>query len=198
MKLLYFYLFLIFGIMFNSNAQQNIEWSPDVVLEFSDFKSKRTKVDPSVDSYLIQAGSKIDFLINMTNAEFMFTKNFNSKVTAIFNPNASLIIAPNDKIANSLINFARYQFDLTELYSRKFRKMLYENKGTFSNISYIMPLYERIQEELVERSGEAGDTSNLGIHADVLEKLHLAVRLELTEYEDFCKTCTPPKNKKKK
>ncbi|MFD2035097.1 hypothetical protein ACFSKL_09860 [Belliella marina] len=198
MKHLFTLFFLVFGFNVVPFAQQNIEWSPEVVLELSDFQSKRTRIDPTVDSYLIQTGSKVDFLVSMSNAEFLFTKNFNSKVTAIFSPNASLIIAPNENVANSLLNFARYHFDLTELYARKFRKMLFENKGAFSSINFIMPLYDNVQEELVARSGEAGDVSGLGMDGAELEKLHLAVKLELTDYEDFCKTCKPPKDKKRK
>lgn len=198
MRILSVVVLIFFSSFQASFGQQNIEWSPDVVLEFSDFKSKRSKIDASVDNYLIQSGSKIDFLVSMSNAEFMLTKNFNSKVKSVFTQNASLIVAPNEEIAAKLVNFARYQFDLTEFYARKFRKSLYENKGTFSSFEFILPLYEKVQEELVARSGEAGDITSLGMNETELETLHTAVKLELTIYGDFCSTCKPPKPKKKK
>jgi hypothetical protein len=44
----------------------------------------------------------------------MFTKNFNSKVDCNFQRDAALIVAP-DSTANKLVQFAQYQFNLSEL-----------------------------------------------------------------------------------
>jgi len=175
-------------------AQETIEWSPEYQLKLADFQSKRSKIDGDV--IFIQSASKMDFSFAMSNYEFMLTKNFNSKVSCTFSPKSAVLIAPDEDTAQKMVKFAQYQFDLNELYARKFRKMLFENKGAFSSINYINPLFETIQNELSERHSEASEVTNLGLDGDLLLPLHLEVLDEIEALRDFCKTCKPPKIKK--
>ncbi|WP_373520730.1 hypothetical protein [Aquiflexum sp.] len=176
-------------------SQDIIEWDQQYQVKMEDFQSKRSKIDGEV--ILIQTSAKMDFAFAMSNYEFMLTKNFNSKVTNTFSPKSAVLIAPDLETATKLVKFAQYQFDLNELYTRQFRKMLYENKGAFSSITYINPLFENVQNELTERYSEAAEITNLGLEQEVLLKLHLEVLDEIAELKDFCKTCKPPKVKKK-
>ena len=178
-----------------SHAQQIIDWSPEYNLTFEDFLSKQTKIGFG-DTHQINSTSSMSFSFNMSNYEWMFTKNFNSKVSNTFNKNAAVLISPNLEIANSLLDFANYQFDLVELYARKFRQKLYENKGAFSNPTFFQPIFNEIQTELNERHAEAGEVSNLGIKSEILKELHLEVLKEIATLSDFCKECKPPKVKK--
>lgn len=187
--------FVFLLLLQTSFAQQIIDWSPEYELTFDDFLSKKTKIGFG-DTYQINSTAGMGFSFQMTNYEWMFTKNFNSKVTNTFNKNAAVLVAPNLEIANSLLAFANYQFDLVELYARKFRQKLYENKGAFSNPTFFQPIYNEIQSELNERHSEAGEVSNLGIKSEVLKELHQEVLAEIAELGDFCKDCKPPKAKK--
>lgn len=132
----------------------------------------------------------------MSNAEFMFTRNFNSKVNCVFNKEASSLVAPNDKIAEDLVAFARYEFDLSELYARKFRKKLYEEKSTFSGVNFVKPAFDEMQKEFNSRDTMAGKTTDLGRNREELSKLHREVLAEIELLSDFCKTCKPAKKKK--
>lgn len=182
-------------LLHSLTAQQIIDWSPDYELTFEDFLSKKTKIGYG-DTYQINSTAGMGFSFQMTNYEWMFTKNFNSRVTSTFNKNAAVLVAPNLDIANSLLAFANYQFDLVELYARKFRKKLYENKSAFTNPSFLEPIYNEIQAELNERHAEAGELSNLGIKSEVMKELHQEVLVEIASLGDFCKECKPPKAKK--
>jgi hypothetical protein len=188
-----FFLFLAFTV--SSHSQQIIDWSPEYDLTFEDFLSRQTKIGYG-DTYQINSTASMGFSFQMTNYEWMFTKNFNSKVTNTFNKNAAVLVAPNLEIANNLLAFANYQFDLVELYARKFRKKLYENKGAFTNPSFLEPIYNEIQMELNERHAEAGEITNLGVKSEILKELHQEVLAEITALGDFCKDCKPPKAKK--
>lgn len=86
----------------------------------------------------------MEFAFYMSNAEFMFTKNFNSKVSNSFKRESASIIAPDTAMALNLLSFAQYQFDLRELYARKFKKELYDGKTAFSNVSFYQPLFTKI------------------------------------------------------
>ena len=92
----------------------------------------------------------------------MFTKNFNAKVNCVFNRGAACLIAPDTVLALDILNFAQYEFDLSELYARKLRRRIFEKKGAFSDAGFINPIYEEIQGELSERVSVSGKNTDLG------------------------------------
>jgi hypothetical protein len=105
-------------------------------------------------------------------------------------------VAPDTLTAYSLLKFARYDFDLSELYARKLRKKLFEEKGAFSDASFFKPIFDQIQNEYSERRTQAVKDTELGIEAEQLARLHADVLKEIAEYPDYCKTCKPLKKKK--
>ena len=113
----------------------------------------------------------------------------------MFTKSAAVLIAPDSTIANQLVNFAQYDFDLTELYARNFRKQLYEKKGAFSSARFFQPIYDTLQQQYVARDAEAGKLTNFGQDSGKLAELHNAVLQEIDSLSDFCKTCKPKKNK---
>jgi len=185
---------IIFSFVLVSFGQQRIQWSNDYQLSINDFASPKTKV--GAQNNYINSSAQMDFSFQMSNAEFMLTKNFNTKVSTIFVPEAAVILADSESSMEKLLNFARYEFDLIELYSRKFRKSMYDNKGAFSSISFFESLYHELQIELTGRHSDAAEETNLGFVEDRLALLHTEVKSELEEFADFCKDCKPPKKKK--
>lgn len=97
-----------------SIGQNTVEWDGVYQLTFSDFQSPATEIGNS-SMYSIHSGSGMYFSFYMSNAEFMFTKNFNSKVDCSFKRSSAALIAPDSSIAMNLLLFARYEFDLNEL-----------------------------------------------------------------------------------
>src|SRR6478609_8493552 len=134
MRILLTFTLLIIGLL--TNAQPIIEWNENYKLGLSDFQSPSTEVGPKVSIISLQSGSNIDFSFYMSNAEFITTKNFNSKVACTFNRKSASLIAPDTTSAMDLLAFSQYGFDMAELYARKLRKRLYEEKGAFSNASF--------------------------------------------------------------
>jgi hypothetical protein len=189
-------LVLLFSLLFNLvNAQSVIEWTPDYKLQLSDFQGEGTKIG-GIDIYSLHSASTVGFTVQMTNIQFMMTKNFNSKVDCDFTPEVASLIAPNEEIAQKLLDFAQYEFDVCELYARKLRKALYEEKGTFSDMSYMMPIYNKIRKESTDRIAIAGRQSDVGRNSEKLKELHDEVVKEIAELPDYCKTCKPNKKKK--
>jgi hypothetical protein len=178
------------------NAQNIIEWDKNYKLQLSDFQAMTTQVGNS-NIYSLHSSSRMEVFFQMSNYEFMLSKHFNSIVKCSFTRNLASLIAPDEEIANSLLNYAQYQFDLGELYSRKLRKRLYEEKRAFSSITFFQPIYDDVQKEFVEREAFAGRETDIGREKARLTVLHEAVLEEINELSDFCKTCKPPKRKKK-
>jgi hypothetical protein len=182
-------------LTFTTQGQNMLEWDKDYKLQFSDFQSPSTQIGQT-NVYSLYTGVHMDFAFHMSNTEFMFTKNFNSKVNCSLNKAAAYIIATDNMKATELLNFAQYEFDLTELYVRKFRQKMFSNKGAFSNVNFFKPLYDEVQLELSSRHASATKLTDMGVKSNLLNELHQEVLDELTQLADFCKTCKPPKRKK--
>jgi hypothetical protein len=186
-------------LVFNYSFSQNtIEWSDDYKLKISDYASPQSEVNSELDSYTIFPGAQINMNFQMSNYEFMFTKNFNSKVNVIFSRNLAAIIAPDSLIAYQLVKYGQFSFDLRELYARKLRKEIYEKKGAFSGINMFEPLYNKLSEEMNVVDARILKSTNFGKDLELLGEEHKKVLLEIDTYSDFCKDCKPPKKKKKK
>ncbi len=178
-------------------SQNEIEWDGVYELQITDFKSNATKIG-NVDIYSMHTGSSMGFSYQMSAGEFMFTKNFNSRVYCTINQLSASLVAPDSIVANDLLNFARYEFDLSELYARKFRKRLFEEKRTFSSGNFFDPIFDEIQHEYTERHAIAATDTDLGRNKLKLNELHNKVLEEISELSEYCKSCKPPKKKKNK
>ena len=132
----------------------------------------------------------------MSNVEFMFTKNFNAKVISSFKRDAASIIVTDSITAKYLLNFAQYEFDLSELYARKLRKEIYDKKGTFSDVSFLQVLFNSIQQHYTEDHAMASKNTNLGQEEEKLAAIHSVVLQKINELPDLCKSCKPPKKAK--
>ena len=172
-----------------------MEWNPDYELQLSDYQSSESEIDSTLTSYSIYSGSKIDFSFNMNSVSFMFTKNFNSKIKAVFQKNLAVLIAPDALTANQLLRFGRYDFDLVELYSRKIRKKIYEEKGAFTDAKFFQPIFNELQEEMNTVSAQVFKATNFGKDDAMLQKEHDKVKQEIKLLSDFCPSCKPIKLK---
>ncbi len=179
-------------------GQSVITWSSDYELKLSDFQSPQTEINKKLSSYSIFSGINLDFAFDMSAYKFIVTKNFNDKVKTTFNKNAAIITASDSIIANFLVKFVQYNFDLTELYARKFRKELYEKKGAFSSTNFFKPIFEKLQEEMNLESSRVLKATDLGKNEELLALEHDKVLLEIQTYSDYCLKCKPPKNRRKK
>lgn len=189
---------LTISLSVNSFSQSIIAWTPEYTLALSDFQSAQTEINGDLSSYAIFPGTSMDFLFQMSSYEFMFTKNFNSKVNCTFNRNVAVITAPDSIIAQQLVRFGQFTFDLAELFSRKFRKELYEQKGAFSSASFFQPIYNELQAKMNEISARVLKQTDLGREKDLLQEEHRKILTQIESLSDYCKECKPPKRKKKR
>ena len=180
-----------------AQGQDKIEWTPEVELTIADYQSPSTEINKTLTMYSINSNASFEFGFAMSYGEFMFTKNFNNKVKTVFYRNSSYLTAPSDDLANELVGFGRLEFDLAELSARKFRKRLLESKGAFSNTAFFQPLYEEVSAEHRARHGELAKLTDMGRKVELLEEARGTIRTEINELSDYCRTCKPPKKKKK-
>ena len=175
-------------------AQETIvEWSPNKILELEDFQSPQTKINDRLNSVYLQSGVQIDMAFQMSNITFMFTKNFNSKITCSFHKDAASLMAPDSVKAQQLVRLAQFDFDLSELYTRKIREQLYENKKAFSDVSFFQPYFDKMIAERNKISSETYEMSDFGNDLVYLDEKHGQVIQEIQQLKDYCKECKPSK-----
>jgi hypothetical protein len=95
--------------------------------------------------------------------------------------------------ANKRLDFARYEFNLSALYSRKLHKEIYEQKGLFSDVSFLKIICGQRQKKYNEEHAKAAKSTNLGLETTQLTTLHAEVLKPIQSYPDFCKSCKLPK-----
>jgi len=196
MRLFFLLSFCLCGLVVFCQDKQ--EWAEDYLIQFADFQNQGTEIDPALDSYSLSDGMLMEFGMQKNVYSFAFSKNFNSNVVASFSRTSAVLVAPDSLIAQKLVSFARYSFDLTELYARKFRKRLYEEKETFSRSDFYQPLFEEVNAELKEVHSRVLKLTEFGQDEAVLRHEHQLVKDRILELGMFCKECKPPKKPQKK
>ena len=192
------FVMLLMDLPMLSFSQSIVDWTPDYHLTLSDFQSPQTEISDQLSSYSLFSGADLGFSFHMSTYEFMFTKNFNSKVSCTFNKEAAIITAPDSAIAQQLVSFGQFSFDLTELFARRFRQELHEQKGTFSSISFFQPIYDKLQTEMNAINARMLKQTGLGKDEVLLREEHEKVLLQIESLSGYCKDCKLPKRRKKK
>ncbi len=182
--------------VFICNAQQHVlDWNGKYQLQLSDFMSTATEIGPSVIS--LQTGASIDFAYhNMTQGEFTLARNFNSRVNCRMSKESASIVAPDTATAINLVKFARFEFDLSELYARKFRQRVFNEKDNAIDAAVFQPIYNEIQREFNIRQTNASKETQLGQNEVALRQLHADVLTEINQLSEFCKECKPKHRKR--
>ncbi len=177
-------------------SQEKVSWTSDLTITEHSFKGAIPNlVDDLVQQYYFAC--TYDFSFHMMSMQFAFTKNFNQYVNAYYIPTHSWI--ESGELTSQLILMANLDFDLAELYARKFRKKLYEAKNVGSNIDFFCSLHNENNKEYTTEHAEIH--SELRTVDNAEEYLHqkiLEINSKIEDLSEFCKTCKPKKKKKRK
>ncbi|WP_420151234.1 hypothetical protein [Spirosoma sp.] len=171
-------------------AQDVIEWSPTYRLTKADFQLKPSNAGNGQRYY---AACQMDFSYRMSNYEFMFTKNFNRFSRAIFNRKASWM--DEGPLTDRLLDMAQLDFDLVELYTRKIRKRMYEEKRAFSNGDFYQQAINELQRLYSERLAQIVRDTDGGQSEVRTREIHEQIVREINELDEYCKECKPAKKK---
>ena len=188
--------FLMLGTI-SYGQSEAVDWSSNYKLKLEDFQNPETEINGEGSSLFIQSGATIELAFQMNNLAFMFTKNFNNKILCKFYKESAVLVAPGSLDVPRLIKLAQFDFDLSELYARKIRKEIYENKKTFSKADFFEPYFNKMIAERNGISSKIYKASDFGKKIEVVEKEHTKVVKEIELLHDFCFDCKPPRKKRK-
>ena len=180
-QLLFSLLFIVFSstVVFaqpGSNPN-HLYWSATRKLNVEDFliKTGELKDHSSMAQYMME--------FQVHGFDFM-TRNFNKKVKNYMIKSASWIDTTHN-LANSL----RYQqalFDLHEVYTRRFRKLLKENRGKIaSGVEIAQKLNDQATTDLANRRIELETDTRSGTDMEKLAQWEIQILVELKELKAF-------------
>lgn len=152
-------------------------WSADYKLKVEDFliKTKHLETMPSFAHFSLDYQvSGFDFL----------TKNFNKKVRNNFIRSASWIDTTID--FSQTLNYQQTLFDLCEIYARKFRKALKENKRKIAKgTAIVQQLNEQFMSEFAKRRVHYDRETKFGADGIKQKDWAFQIQKELTELANY-------------
>jgi hypothetical protein len=171
------FLFILFSKMTFSQEPNKLFWSSSKKLTSEDFKIK-TGNNETTHSF---AQFSIDY--NLNGFDFL-TKNFNKKVQNYMIPSASWMDTTENLSQN--IKYQQTLFDLSEIYVRKFRKELRENrKKIFKGIEFTEKINSEILTDFSKRRIEYDKDTNFGTNPKMQKNWELLIQKELIELANY-------------
>ncbi|MCB0519048.1 MAG: hypothetical protein KDD27_08920 [Saprospiraceae bacterium] len=156
-----------------------VHWSATRKLTVDDFGIKIQNGDASPCFAQYSVGYQVggfDFL----------RKNFNQKVSNYMIKSASWIDTTGD--VSTLLRYQQTLFDLCEIYTRRFRKALKENrKKILTGTDFIEALNEQIMTDFANRRLLFEQETNSGLLPDRHRLWEIQIRKELDELEEFAR-----------
>ncbi|MDY0780020.1 hypothetical protein [Tenacibaculum sp. IB213877] len=154
-------------------------WSETNKLKAEDFKLKLENQSSDV------IGSQ--FLISYEAKGFDFLKrNLNQRVKNIFISNSSWIDSSKTDDINLHIEFHQLQFDLSEIYTRKFRKRLLINKKKISKgFDEVNKIHNEISEEFTKERMLFINETKSGRNKTQLDEWKLKIKEQLLSLHEF-------------
>ena len=132
--------------MVGQNLQEGKKrWSAEERLTVDDYKIKNSDIN--------NEAVYSRFMISHAVSGFDFMKrNLNQRIVNLFLGNASWIDTTKVASLEKHLDFQQLQFDLAEVYARKFRKRLWESKG---KITTGFDIVNKIENEIMSGLSEA-------------------------------------------
>lgn len=155
----------------------HLHWSATRKLTVNDFVIKTGQLEHN--SSLAQYSMEFQ----VSGLDFM-TRNFNKKVKNYMIRSASWIDTVHN-VGHSL-RFQQALFDLHEVYARRFRKLLKENRGKIAGgTEIVQKLSEQVSTELANRRTEFEADTRSGLDADRLAQWEAQILVELKELKAY-------------
>jgi len=171
---------LTIGLFMNGFSQDNPDfllWSSSHKLAIDDFGIKKN------DSNSGLSFAQFSMEYSVSGFDFM-TKNFNKKVKNTIIKSASWI----DTTQNVELSL-RYQqtlFDIAEIYTRRFRKELRENRKQIANgLTIVQEINSRISSDFAKRRLQFDSETNSGTNIEKQLIWEQQIKQELLELSDY-------------
>jgi hypothetical protein len=180
MNRLTIYIYVLFLSTFFVYGQENtgkLQWSATKKITVDDFYIK-TRAKESIASF---AQFSIEYQVNGLN---FLTKNFNKKVQNYMIKPASWIDTATN--VNRSLLYQQTLFDIAEIYTRKFRKALRDNrKKLIQGTQIVAELNNKIMTDFAKRRVDYDMGTKFGEDSIIQKEWESQIQKELSELGDF-------------
>lgn len=171
---------LTIGLFINGFSQDNSDyllWSSSYKLTTDDFGIKKN----DKNSGLSFAQFSMEYSVN--GFDFM-TKNFNQKVkNTIIKPASWIDTTQNVDLS---LRYQQTLFDIAEIYARRFRKELRENRKKIAKgLTIVQEINSRISSDFAKRRLQYDSETNSGINNEKQLVWEQQIEQELLELADY-------------
>ena len=169
-------------VAFTAFGQARKEWQEGYKLSVLDFEAEAPKnQEGRGQSYYLAAN--LDYKKATSSSEPKLAKDLNQYVTAYFIPAQSWL--QQGEGTEILLKYAQMDFDLLELYARKYRKRLYNEKIAHVNSHFIQQAQQEVDTAIAKRRGEM--LQAVAESDSKAESFHEQVLKEIAELAQFSK-----------
>lgn len=185
---------ILFAIQCQVFAQSDfVEWTQDYEITIDNFRAEIPNNDKDeIQEYFL--ASNLAFEYEMNAVEFALTKNFNKYVRAYFSAEQSYL--EDDLMTAQVLEIVNVEFDILELFARKLRKELAENKNYLSSNEFYKSTYEAIKQDYEKYIAAFRNTIAKAENKNAaITKAQKIVNLEIESFSAFCKECATEKPK---
>ncbi|EDP69808.1 hypothetical protein FBALC1_09762 [Flavobacteriales bacterium ALC-1] len=166
----------IYSVTNPKQYEIQIEWSADRKLTWKDFKGKPDTINHPNTLAMTNSGFGYESGISMFKEGKIF-------VQSVFNTNESWVV-PKGK-NDYVLRHEQIHFDITEIYSRKLRKVLTDAKITSSDTQRAKAIFDKIFNELQKRQDKYDRETKYGDKKETQENWEAIVEIELAKYEFY-------------
>ena len=169
---------IIFSPSFGQKLQEGqIRWSDQNKLTVEDYKIKISDYnsDPVFSQFVLSS--------ELIRPFDLIKRNLNQKINNIFLGNASWIDTTETENLARQIEFQQMQFDISEIYARKFRKQILINRMKL--LKRIKQIQSEILIQLSEERLKFYRETERGINDEKLNEWKEKIRKELDELHEF-------------
>ncbi|WP_461790368.1 hypothetical protein [Pedobacter sp.] len=162
---------------FSQVEKEKLFWSATRKLKAEDFEIKLSSnaTGPGFAQF------SIDYSVN--GFDFL-TKNFNKRVQNYMIPAASTIDTTQNN--DAFLNYQQSLFDISEIYVRRFRKALRENrKQALKGTDYAKQLNATILSDFSKRRAEYSNATNFGTNLVEQQNWQRLIHQELAALENY-------------
>lgn len=186
----FFLIILLFFMSSSLRSQTKSEWKEGYKLSVLDFQSEPPKVRENQNQTYYLAAN-LDFNNQKSNNKSRQFEHLYKNVTALFYPSESWL--QQGEGTETLLKFAQMEFDLLELYARKYRKRVNNDKYAFSNPNFFQRAYKEV---MIQKSKRQLELQNAIAESDnKRDAFHDQILKEINELAAFCRDCIPIKSK---
>ena len=172
-------LFLVVLFTQNNKTKYDIPWSEDVKLKWENFKAKPPKYTYN-ESAVTSSGVSSSVSANDTIIQFT--------VKCLFNEKESWVIRKDTSVW--LLNHEQRHFDITEVYARKFRKIIL--KYHFKNIKEVGNMFNKtyrdINKEMNAEQKKYDRETDHSRNADIQNEWNQQIDKQLKALEQYKET----------